>query len=173
LLFIGVLQCLAVLRCCEFLSVENWTSIKHRFFSFFFLKPLSYRRPESLSRPDAQYCLIGYCTDKSLSRHLHFRALPYNTIYGNGLYWRKYIRDFDGATQWLKVTVPDRWVWLTKPACVIVAMRFSKALRRAIKGTKQSARPCGLLLLKIALKKSAFPEKQRRQLPPRLVRLWC
>jgi len=34
----------------------------------------------------------------------------------------------DGATQWLKVTVPDRRVWLPKPACVIVAVRLSKAL---------------------------------------------
>jgi len=31
----------------------------------------------------------------------------------------------------LKATVPDRMVWLPKPACVIAAMRFSKALKDA------------------------------------------
>ena len=34
-------------------------------------------------------------------------------------------------------------VWLPTPACVIVAVRLSKALRLAHKGAKQSARPCG------------------------------
>ena len=29
----------------------------------------------------------------------------------------------------LKATVPDRMVWLPKPACVIVAVRLSKALK--------------------------------------------
>ena len=31
----------------------------------------------------------------------------------------------------LKATVPDRMVWLPKPACVIVAVRLSKALKDA------------------------------------------
>jgi len=31
----------------------------------------------------------------------------------------------------LKVTVPDRMVWLPKPACVIPAVRLSKALNDA------------------------------------------
>jgi len=38
--------------------------------------------------------------------------LPDKKLYGNCLYWCKYVRDFDGATQWLKATVPDRRVWL-------------------------------------------------------------
>jgi len=29
----------------------------------------------------------------------------------------------------LKATVPDRMVWLPKPACVIAAVRLSKALK--------------------------------------------
>jgi len=48
----------------------------------------------------------------------------------------------------LKATVPDRMVRLPKPACVIAAVRMSKALKEA----KQSARPCcplpKLLLIK-------------------------
>jgi len=31
----------------------------------------------------------------------------------------------------LKATVPDRMVWLPKPACVIAAVRLSKALKDA------------------------------------------
>jgi len=31
----------------------------------------------------------------------------------------------------LKATVPDRMVWLPKPACVIAAVRLSKALEDA------------------------------------------
>ena len=31
----------------------------------------------------------------------------------------------------LKVTAPDRTVWLPKPACVIVAVRLRKALKDA------------------------------------------
>jgi len=31
----------------------------------------------------------------------------------------------------LKATVPDRMVWLPKPACVIAAVRLSKALKVA------------------------------------------
>jgi len=40
-----------------------------------------------------------------------------------------------------------------KPACVIVAVRLRKELKDAhgaLKGSKQSTRPCGPLLLKIA-----------------------
>ena len=29
----------------------------------------------------------------------------------------------------LKATIPDRMVWLPKPACVIIAVRLSKALK--------------------------------------------
>ena len=80
-------------------------------------------------------------------------VLPDEKLYGNRLYWCKYVRDINGATQRLKATVPDRRVWLPVPACVIVAVRLSKELKDAhgaLKGAKQSARPCGLLLLKIA-----------------------
>ena len=31
----------------------------------------------------------------------------------------------------LKATVPDRMVWLAKPACVIAVVRLSKALKDA------------------------------------------
>ena len=80
-------------------------------------------------------------------------VLPDKKLYGNRLYWCKYIRDINGATQRLKATVPDRRVWVPAPACVIVAVRLSKALKDAhgaLKGAKQSPRPCVLLLLKIA-----------------------
>jgi len=80
-------------------------------------------------------------------------VLPDKKPYGNRGYWCKYIRDINGATQRLKATVPDRMVWLLAPACVIVAVRLHKALKdahRALKGVKQSPRPCGPLLLKIA-----------------------
>ena len=41
----------------------------------------------------------------------------------------------------LKATVPNRMVWLPKPACVIAAVLLSKALKDAhSKGDKQSAR---------------------------------
>jgi len=82
-------------------------------------------------------------------------VLPDKKLYGNRLYWCKYVRDFDGATQRLKATVPDRMVGLPKPACVIVAVRLHKAAKDvhgALKGVKQSPRPCGPLLLKIALR---------------------
>jgi len=58
-------------------------------------------------------------------------VLPDKKLYGNCAYWCKYIRDFDCATQWLKATVPDRRVWLPAPACVINAVRLSKALKDA------------------------------------------
>ena len=58
-------------------------------------------------------------------------VLPDKKLHGNCLYWCKYVRDFDGAMQWLKATIPDRSVWLPPPACVIVAMRLSKALKDA------------------------------------------
>ena len=32
----------------------------------------------------------------------------------------------------LKATVPDRMVWLPKPACVIATLRLSKALKDAL-----------------------------------------
>jgi len=65
--------------------------------------------------------------------------------YCNCLYWCKYVRDSHGAMQRLKATVPDRrvwpmtvkprvWlplVWLSTPACVIVAVPLSKALKDA------------------------------------------
>jgi len=69
-------------------------------------------------------------------------VLPDKKLYGNRLYRCKYVRDFNGATQRLKATVPDRRVWLPTPACVIVAVRLSKALKDAhdaLKGVKQSA----------------------------------
>jgi len=65
----------------------------------------------------------------------------------------KYIRDINGARQRLKATVPDGRVWLPALACVIVAVRLRKELKEAhgaLKGAKQSPRPCGPLLLKIA-----------------------
>jgi len=65
----------------------------------------------------------------------------------------KYIRDINGARQRLKATVPDRKVGLPVPACVIVAVRLSKALKdahRTLNGAKKSAHPCGPLLLKTA-----------------------
>jgi len=52
-----------------------------------------------------------------------------------------------------KKTVPDRRVWLPAPACVIIAVHLNEALKDAhgaLKGAKQSPRPCGPLLLKIA-----------------------
>ena len=45
------------------------------------------------------------------------------------------------------------WVWLSTPACAIVAVGMGKALKDAhgaLKGAKQSARPCDPLLLNIA-----------------------
>jgi len=54
----------------------------------------------------------------------------------------KYVRDINSATQRLKATVPDRRVWLPTLACVIVAVRLSKALKDAhgaLKGVKPSA----------------------------------
>ena len=80
-------------------------------------------------------------------------VLPDKKPHGNRLYWCKYIRDINGATQSLKATVQDRRVWLPAPACVIVAVRLSKALKDAhgaLKGAKQSPRQCGPLLLKMA-----------------------
>jgi len=65
----------------------------------------------------------------------------------------KYIRDINGARQRLKATVPDGRVWLPALACVIVAVRLRKELKEAhgaLKGAKQSPRPCGPLLPKIA-----------------------
>ena len=54
----------------------------------------------------------------------------------------------------LKATVPDRMVWLPKPACVIAAVRLSKALKDAhSKGDKQSARPCCPLQKLLLIKK--------------------
>jgi len=44
---------------------------------------------------------------------------------------RQFVRDIDGATKCLKATVPDRRVWLPTLACVIVAVRLSKALKDA------------------------------------------
>ena len=49
----------------------------------------------------------------------------------------------------LKATVPDRMVWLPKPAWVIAAVHLSKAL----KGDKQSARPCCSLQKLLLIKK--------------------
>jgi len=60
--------------------------------------------------------------------------------YGNCLYWCRYVRDVNGGAQTLKATVPDRRVWLPAPACVIVAVRLTKALidaHGALKGAKQ------------------------------------
>jgi len=69
-------------------------------------------------------------------------VLPDKKLYSNRLYWCKYIRNINGATQSLKATVLDRRVWLPTPACVIVVVRLSKELRDAhgaLKGVKQSA----------------------------------
>ena len=41
------------------------------------------------------------------------------------------LHDFVNATQCLKATVPDRTIWRPKPACVIAAVRLSKALKDA------------------------------------------
>jgi len=56
-------------------------------------------------------------------------VLPDKKLYANCLYWWKYVREFNGGTQWLKATLPDRMVWLPTPACVVVAVRLSKALK--------------------------------------------
>jgi len=56
-------------------------------------------------------------------------VLPDKIPYGNRGYWCKYERDINGATQWLKATVPDRMVWLPAPACVIVAQGIRRARR--------------------------------------------
>jgi len=88
----------------------------------------------------------GWCS-------VHVLLLPDEKRYGNRLHWCKYIRDINGATQRLKATVPDRRVWLPAPAYVIVAVPLNKALKNAhgaLKWAKQSPRPCGPLLLKIA-----------------------
>jgi len=54
-----------------------------------------------------------------------------------------------------KATVLDPTVWLLKRACVIGAVRLSKALKRcALKGAKQCARPCCPLLKLPLIKKS-------------------
>ena len=60
---------------------------------------------------------------------------------GSCLYWCKYVCDFDGARQCLKETFPDRKVWLPTRACVIFAVRLSKALKHA-----HSKRPSNLHL---------------------------
>ena len=67
----------------------------------------------------------------------------------------------------LKATVPDRMVWLPKPACVSAAARLSKALKDAhSKGDKQSARPCcpllKLLLIKISTVLTPCTSTQRK-----------
>ena len=43
----------------------------------------------------------------------------------------------------LKATVPDRMVWLSKPACVIAVVRLSKAqhIKRRLSGTLPKCRP--------------------------------
>jgi len=91
-------------------------------------------------------------------------VLPDKKRYGNRLYWCKYIRDINGATQRLKATVPGRRVWLPAPACVIVAVRLNKALKDAhgaLKGAKQSPRPCGPLQLKTAPREMKYALKMR------------
>ena len=65
-------------------------------------------------------------------------VLPGKKRYGNCLYWCKFIRDINGATQRLNATVPDRRVWPTLPSCVIVVVRLNKAL---IKTRTASVRP--------------------------------
>ena len=70
-------------------------------------------------------------------------VLPDKKLYGNHLYWCKYIRDINGAMQRLKATVPDRRVWLPAHALAV-------RLNNAFKGAKQSPRPCGPLLPKTA-----------------------
>jgi len=52
-------------------------------------------------------------------------------MYGKWFYWCKYVRDFDDEPNVLKATVPDRMVWLPKTACVIAAVRLSKAVKDA------------------------------------------
>ena len=68
-------------------------------------------------------------------------VLPDKKFYGKCLYWCKYVRDFDGAPQWLKATVPDRRIWLPTPACVDVAVRLSKARTQRGQAICSSARP--------------------------------
>jgi len=59
--------------------------------------------------------VIGkFCSYLACTHGVKFLALcvlPDKKLYGNCLYWCKYVRDFDGATQWLKATVPHRSVW--------------------------------------------------------------
>jgi len=58
-------------------------------------------------------------------------VLPDKKPYGNRRYWCKHVRDIIGATQSLKAMVPDRMAWLPTPACVIVSVRLSMALKEA------------------------------------------
>ena len=96
----------------------------------------------------SKFCSYLACQLKGVM-FLEYCVLPDKKLYGNRIYWCKYIRDINGVTQRLKATVPDRRVWLPVPACVIVAVRLNKALKDAhgaLKGAKQSPRPCGPLL---------------------------
>jgi len=108
-------------------------------------------------------CSYLACQLKGL-KFLACCVLPDNKFYGNCFYWCKYVRDFDDAMslnskyqsdRTAKAIVPDRTVWLPKPACVIAAGRLSKALKDAhSKGAKQCARPCCPLLKLLLIKKS-------------------
>jgi len=68
-------------------------------------------------------------------------VFPDRKRYGNRLYWSKYIHSISGAMQRLKVTVPDRRVWLPAHACVIVAVRWSKALPKTRTASVRPASP--------------------------------
>jgi len=76
-------------------------------------------------------------------------VLPDKKLYGNCLYWCKYIREINDAPQRLKAKVPDRRVWLPTPACVIVAVRLSKALKDAHSRGQTICTSCAPFLLKI------------------------
>ena len=76
-------------------------------------------------------------------------VLPDKKLYGNRLYWCKYMSDINGALQRLKAKVPDPRVWLPAPACVIVAVRLSKALKHAHSRGQAICTSCAQLLLKI------------------------
>ena len=90
----------------------------------------------------SKFCSYLACQLKGVM-FLEYCVLPDKKLYGNRLYWCKYIRDINGATQRLKATVPDRRVWLPAHALAV-------RLNNAFKGAKQSPRPCGPLLPKTA-----------------------
>jgi len=104
---------------------------------------------------DVLTCIAGSqlaATQSSVTRPLSttVKLIRDKKLYGNGLYWCKYLRHFNGATQRLKAMVPDRSVWLTASAMLSLLCAWAWHAHGTLKGAKQSARLCGSLLPEIA-----------------------